>query len=286
MTPKRFLPFCVAAVLAAVLCALYGVGFAVAHADPAGSVVTVGATDIIQSLIGYAVLVLAIGYSFNAVVGAVAKLIHAIAARTTTTRDDGWAADADGLHDKLDQALGFLRDLLPGGSTSGPAGAPVSVTVTNHAAPGDAPATIKTAGPVAALMAVLLIGAVAMQPACGARERVTVGVAAGLDCEQGNLAAIAKEGLALGTAALLSTISGAGHPDTAAIKAAFGSAQSDSLRCLTAAAFAALLSPAPAKPSAPAAAPLEVDAGELRAAFAGLRAGWGVAGVKVNGLVI
>jgi hypothetical protein len=272
MTRARLCLLVAFAVCAGILCSMYQIGIAVAHADPVGAVTAPPqpvAVDILQSLIGYASVILAVGIALSAVVGAIAKLLHAIAARTASTRDDGWAADADAVHDKLDQGLGLLRDLIPGGATPAPAPSPApSVTVST---------VVK---PVAALLAVLLFCA------CGARQRVAAGVTAGLDCEQGDLATIAKDGLALGTAALLGAISGSGHPDTAAIKLAFGSAQSDSLRCLTAAAFAALLAPATPAPGAPASAPLAVDATELRAAFTEVRAGWGVTSVRVAGQVL
>lgn len=267
-------------------CAAMGV----AHADPVGTATVPPFAGIGAELLGYAMLILAAGVSASALIGAVAKLMHAIAARTANTTDDAVAAGFDSVHNKLDEYISWARSVLPGV----PATTPVSVTVTNHTVPSDPPATVtttpSTVGPVAALLTVLLLGAVALQPACGARPNVAAGAAAGLDCESDNLKAIVLDGLALATTALLSTISGSGHPDTAAIKAAFGATKSDALRCLESAAFAALLTPAPAQPGAAAAAAaaagLTVDPGELRAAFAEVRAGWGVPSVRVAGQVL
>lgn len=136
------------------------------------------------------------------------------------------------------------------------------------------------------LLAVLLVGAV-LQPACAtASPHAAAGVKAALDCEQPNLVAVALDGLALATQAILSTISGDGHPDASALKAALGGIKSDGLRCAATGAIAAILTPVPTRPDEPSAAGLEVDAAELRAAFAAVRSEWGLSSVRVAGTVL
>lgn len=156
--------FCFAAALHA--CAAIGV----AHADPVGGATAppavVAGIDW-QAIMAVVSLVVA---GIAVLLGGASMVLHAIAPRTKTTLDDRAAAGVDAI--RLDiaklasafQSLGFP-------AASAPAPSPVTVSVTNHTVPSDPPPTVTTtpvgAGPVAALLIALLLGTVALQPACG-----------------------------------------------------------------------------------------------------------------------
>jgi hypothetical protein len=281
VTRSHLLFAAVAVVLTVLLCSLHGLGFAVAHADPVGAVtVPPPAVDWLSIIATTGVVLVGLG----AILGYVSAALHWLAPRTKTTLDDRAAAGVDVIRSDIAELAGAVRAI----AGAAPAPSPVSVSVTNHTVPSDLPVTVTKSVPAVALLAMLLVGAIALQPACSGttQVRATAGATAALNCEQSDLAAAALDGLALASTAILSTISGSGHPDATALKAALGAIKSDGLRCAVAGAIATMLTPAPAPAGAPAAAGLDVDAGELRAAFASVRAGWGVSSVRVAGQVL
>lgn len=116
------------------------------------------------------------------------------------------------------------------------------------------------------------------------RARGAAGTTAGLSCQQENIQRVVEETGALMRAFILSTISGDGKPDTAALRAAAASLKSDGLRCAFVAAVAALTAPPPTRPDggqAPMAAGLELDRDALRAATRDIaRTEWGVTSIQ------
>lgn len=158
---------------------------------------------------------------------------------------------------------------------SGASAAPVVLPTTD---------VVTRIGPTAILLIVGLCLGVAT-PACASwRQRTAVGVGAFLDCESPHVdSQLLAEATALGKIAVMSAISGSGHADPDQLKAAAAPLKSDLMRCGFVAAIAAAATPAPAQPGAPAAAPLEVDGAQLRAAFASVRAELGWSPVKVAG---
>ena len=126
-------------------------------------------------------------------------------------------------------------------------------------------------GPLATLVFWLVclgVGFTVMPSCASVRPRVAAATGAFVDCEEPALKAIATEAYGLAEVAILSTVSGDGrHVDTTAFTAALRGLTSDGLRCAVAAAVAALATP-PTKPALVMAAPLVVDPGALRAAFA------------------
>jgi len=165
-----------------------------------------------------------------------------------------------------------------------------AISLTTHSTvsvpPPTVTATASRGTPTAATLAVLLLaGGVAMQPACSSwRARTTAGVSAFIDCESPHIdAQLLADATALSKVAVMAAISGDGHADTAQLKADAAPLKSDLLRCGFAAAVAALATPVPKQPGAPAAAGVEVDGVQLRAAFAGARGELGWAPVKLAG---
>lgn len=207
-------------------------------------------------------------------------LLGVIAPHTKTTVDD----ELRDLVGRMDDFVLEVRDAL-GGLVPGDASRTATSSRGTSPEPADATKPARVVG-LGALLAIL-VGGAALQPACATvRPRAAAGAKAALDCEAPNLAAVALDGFALATSAILSTISGNGHPDAAALKAALGAIKSDGLRCAVSGAIAMLATPALKRADAPAAAELEVDGAELRAAFATVRDGWGVSAVRVAGTVL
>lgn len=119
------------------------------------------------------------------------------------------------------------------------------------------------------------------------RGDAATGIGAMIDCEQSGIASTVTELLSLAKTAILSTISGDGkHVDTAALKAAASGLKSNAARCAFASAVAILAKPIAPKPGAPAAAALEIDSGELRAAFESVRGQLGGVSYKTSAGVI
>src|SRR5262245_36203939 len=93
----------------------------------------------------------------GAILGGASMILHAIAPRTKTPVDDQLAADVDSLHGKVDDVLGLLRGVAPGGA------APSSSTST--VAPIVAPARNPQSGRVA--LGVVLVAALPALMAVG-----------------------------------------------------------------------------------------------------------------------
>ncbi len=187
--------------------------------------------------------------------------------------------------------------LSSGGSLATVAIAVVSalLALTHPTVPAPASGVTVTRAPQAGLtrprvmlaLAAAGIGGLLLVGCASWRARATTGAQTLLDCESAELRAAAADGIDLAVAAVMSTISGNGHPDAAAFRAALGKVKGDALRCAVAGAVAALAEPTPPpRPDLPQAAALVVDVGELRRAFAAVRDGWGVAGVRVAGQVL
>lgn len=164
-----------------------------------------------------------------------------------------------------------------------------AVSLMTHSTVSATPATANaTSGPgtgTAATLALLLVvgGSLAPQPGCSSwRARGSAAVGAFIDCESPHLdKQLLADATALGKVAVMAAISGDGHADAAQLKADAAPLKSDLLRCGFAAAIAALATPVPAQPGAPAAAGVEVDGPQLRAAFRGARAELGWAPVRL-----
>lgn len=109
-----------------------------------------------------------------------------------------------------------------------------------------------------------------------AGQRAVSGIEAGVSCEEPNLKAAAADLIPLALAELEHWISGSGQVDTTGLKADLAKIKSSAAQCAIDAAVAILTTPMPAKPGAPASAAMPV--GDLRGAYAGIRAelGWTV----------
>lgn len=211
-----------------------------------------------------------------------------LAPRTKSQTDDTLRDFVAGLDDDALAVLRVLVGVVPANPTQ-----PATVVNVTPGGPTDPPPPPRGFGVSGVGVVLAIVSATAvLQPACATGTVTAVGVHAaagvkvGLDCEQPNLIAAALDGLSLATQAILSTISGSGHPDATAFRAALGGIKSAGLRCAVSGAIAALLDPPPPRPDAPAAAELEINAAELRAAFAAVRDGWDVAEVHVAGQVL
>lgn len=140
-----------------------------------------------------------------------------------------------------------------------------------------------TRGRVKAAMAALCVmsllgnGAV-MLTACGsAGQRTSAGVKAFLDCESPHVdAAMLADAKVLATSAASKWISGSGTIDAAGLKADAAPLKTDLLRCAFDAAMAALVTPVPATPGAPASSARTADSAQVTAAWGAVRArlGW------------
>jgi len=129
-----------------------------------------------------------------------------------------------------------------------------------------------------------LMGLAVVAASCtGARQRGAAAIGAFIDCEAPDVAAALPDLVPIAKEALLGAISGDGHVDATKLKADMQGAKSDLGRCVLAAALAALATPAPKQPGAPAAAELEIDGPALRARFVQARSELGWAPVRLPG---
>lgn len=137
---------------------------------------------------------------------------------------------------------------------------------------------VKTAG-------LLLLVGLALQPACsGWRGRTAAGAAAFLNCESEHVdPGLLSEAKLVTKSAIEKWISGDGHVDATGLRAEAAPLKSDLMRCAFDAAVAALTYVPSPVPGAPASAPLEVDAAQLRATWAAERARLGWAPAKGGG---
>jgi hypothetical protein len=200
--------------------------------------------------------------------GAASGLLHFIAPRTPNKVDDALSA-------KVDELLALFKLIpLPVAAQAAPS------TVVNVAAPVSEPRSADGKfGAGTTMIALFLLGMVATQPACSGTtgQRAANGTGAFLDCQSPNIdLGLLTEAKGVTKSALMKWFSGAGHVDTAGLKSEAAPLKSDLMRCAFDAAVAAWMTPA--KPSAIMAAGLEVDADELRAAYAQTRVelGWPV----------
>lgn len=117
-------------------------------------------------------------------------------------------------------------------------------------------------------LAIVATGVFVQISACtSVQQRGAASASAFVDCQAPNLAAALVDLIPIAKEALMGAISGDGHVDTGKLKADMGGMKSDLGKCALAAAVAALATPVEQTPGAPAAAPLEVDGRQLRAAF-------------------
>lgn len=196
----------------------------------------------------------------GAVLAAASIILHVVAPRTKNTIDDQ-------LRDDIDEVLAYIKP---------------------RAAPAEPPSQ-GAAPKIVPMLAALLLGAMALQSACAdlqPRERAAAGAGALLDCEAPTIADVLLELIPLAKQAVMAAISGDGHADTTALRAAAAPLKSDLGRCALATAIAILATPESAAPGAPAAAALVVDTVELRRQFTALRVNLGWAPVKTRAGVL
>lgn len=144
----------------------------------------------------------------GALLGGASLILHVVAPRTKNTIDDR-------LRDDIDEVLVFIRGQQP---TPKP---PVGLV-----------------GPIA-MLALVVLG-LASSGCATARQAVSAGVVATLECEDGHLdAAMLADAKALASAEVRHWIAGGGPVDTAAIKADLGPIRSDLGQCAIAGALAA-----------------------------------------------
>lgn len=228
-----------------------------AGVDPTAVAAWVGA---ISGVLALVVVVLTIVYG-----------ILKIVAPWTPTKID------DEVRDGVGEILAHLRGQAAAASS------PTTVVVAQAPAPPRDP----QAGLARPFLLVVLVGlfagagmgfgVVTLSSCATARARGGAAGGALLDCQAHNLVAAIAELVPLAKQAVMVAIGGTGHVDTGQLRAAAAPLKSDLGRCALAAAIAALASPPPPEqPGAPAAAPLEVDGHELRAAFVAIRGelGW------------
>jgi hypothetical protein len=245
-----------------------------AHAE--GPVPIVSVTPSADAVVAAPIATLPISVTILTVLGVVAAIlvglglalhglaaaVRAFATKTATTADDRLAAALDRMGDLMDSFAGLLGKIVPAA----------------HAAPPPPPRDPQSGrATLATMLAVVALGAAVLGTACGTwRERTGASVGTAIDCETPNLKAAALELLGLAGPAIKAAITGDGHVDRTQFKAALATIKTDAPRCAVDAAIAALLTPAPAQPAAAMAAPFEVNAAELRAAYAETAAelGW------------
>jgi hypothetical protein len=176
-------------------------------------------------------------------------------------------------------ALNNLRAVRP------EAGAPLAVVPPRNTQAGTVSGGVMLL--IGAAMTICALAGAALAPGCtAARQRGTVAVGAFLDCEAPGIASVLPDLLPLAKDGVMLAISGDGHVDTARIKADAAPIKSDLGRCVFAAAVAALATPVPTTPGAPAAAELAIDGAALRGAFTIARGELGWAPVRVAGEVL
>jgi hypothetical protein len=138
----------------------------------------------------------------GAILGGISVILHAIAPRTKTQLDDRAAAGVDAAHAKLDQVLGLLRGIVPGGSAS----VPPAATPSAASAPSSG-AKASTVAAVALLAA--MIGGVALAPGCSTISSDVKAFESGaVACAKADSAQAKALGLQLGIDALAGLLAG------------------------------------------------------------------------------
>lgn len=267
----------------AILILLAGSSVAFADGPPSAPV----SADLEKWITAIGVVLAGVGFLLH---GA-AKFVSIIAPLTPTKVDDAWPAKLENLAASVDKIGTHIARLFE--IVSGPHQAqvpsPEAPTKPNPAQL--APIQMPIAGPGRSresgrarltVLVLLAIGAGVTIPAlaasgCSGAQRTAI--EHGLwDCTAPERAQAVDALTPLATSVILAAASADGHLiDTAKLKAAVSKANllSDAgqlLTCATVTAFAALMQPHAALAGAPAAAPLELDPGALRAALEVLRA--------------
>lgn len=196
----------------------------------------------------------------------IAAAVRAISRLTKTTVDDHIADGLEAADARFVEGLAILRGLRPAASP-----------------PSSGPPT-RAAGAVLSVLTVItvIVGGGLAASCAAARQRGGAAVGAFLDCEAADIPpAMLKDATDLATQAVRNVISGSGSIDASQLKADAALLRSDLGKCALAGAIAAIATPVPTTPGAPAADPLEVDGAALRGAFARVRGDLGWAPVRL-----
>lgn len=204
----------------------------------------------------------------RAIVDGLLGVLKVTAPLTKTTIDDKIRDELQLVHDKLDALGSLVRTAaaqatpLPPLYPRKPQGGSVRLWV---------------------LLAIAAAGAAVLTQGCGARQRAAAGLGAFVDCEAAHLdGELLAELVSVFKSTIINRVSGDGHIDASGLKADASPLATNLTRCAFTSAIAAVATPAPAKDGAPASAPLVADPGELRVAFAAIKAQWGVAAVSTS----
>lgn len=219
-------------------------------------------------------LVLAALGGIRGIVRGARELFAVIAPRTRNTVDDS-------IRDVLIRVDDTMREMIGVVRASGPRPAPSLTSELPTGPRGAQSGRVQ----VLVLPAIALVGVITalivlgLTSGCAARQRTAAGVRAGLDCESRALTGTFAALLPVATDAVVSWISADGRSiDRTKLKAALSplTDKDTHVACAITTALAAIATPAPTQPDAPAAAGLEVDAAAVRATFAEVRAelGW------------
>jgi hypothetical protein len=274
---RPYLLFLARALLIALLLgACYRIG--VAHAAPAEAPPATPTTDPPGPITWG--LVLALGIALGNVLS---RILDVVAPRTKWTGDDK-------IRDFMHALMGLANQLPQSAAALRGAPAPTTTIVTVQQPPAGPPGRTPQSGRTSLLMVsaiafvvTLVLGSLATF-GCGARQRISAGVGAFIDCEAEHIdAGLLAEAKAVSKSAVQRWISGDGSIDTAGIKAEAAPLKSDLMRCGFIGALAALANPPAPLPGAPASAPLVADPGELRATIASVHADLGWGPVKLPG---
>lgn len=198
----------------------------------------------------------------------IASAVRAISRLTKTTVDDHIADGLEAADARFVEGLAILRGLRPAASP-----------------PSSGPPTGAASTALSVLTVITVIVGGGLASSCvAARQRGAAAVGAFFDCEAADLPPdVLKDATALASLGMRNAISGSGKVDETILKADIEPLSGDLWRCAIAGAIAALATPVPTTPGAPAAAPLEVDGAELRRAFARVRGELGWAPVRLAG---
>lgn len=209
-----------------------------------------------------------------AVFSGIRTILAFVAPRTATTFDDRALERVTWLENSMRDLLALI--------TGGRVPVPLPVAPPSAAPPRDPQSGRVRMALITGLA--LVCGVAVLVASCAtARQRGAAGVTAFLECQSPNVdATLLEEAKGVTISAIDKWISGAGHVDTAGLRAEARPLKSDLMRCAFEAAIAALLLPAPVRPDAPAAAPRSVDTVALRAEWASIRAELGWAPLAAN----